>query len=216
MAYPINNRNVDQERLLIKTFACGLASDAIAAKLVEDEPNTLEHAVVLVAQACSRQDVYSRLGRQIREEQPMDISASDRGKLLGHMVASLTSTMQHLAMKIAKLEARDNRATTDRPARGIARSPPMHGPGPPPDRRSSNRPACPGNDRRRHTEGRPAGQQHLPPRHADFQPSYPAGPCMIREPRCYACGKTGHFTVDCLSRQGFYTPHKGNDRMSWQ
>ena len=58
MAYPINTRNVDQERLLIKTFARRLASEAIAAKLVEGEPISLEAAVILVPQVCSRQDAY--------------------------------------------------------------------------------------------------------------------------------------------------------------
>ena len=141
----------------------------------------------------------------------MGSSESDRH--VDRTMASLTTTMQHLATKVAKLEARDNRATTAQPARGIARPPPTQVQRPPQDRRPSIRPARPGNDRRPHIEQRSAGQQHPPPRHADFRPSYPAGPRMIRQPRCYACGRTGHFAVDCPSRQGFY---KGNDRTLWQ
>ena len=46
MAYHINTRNVDQERLLIKTFARGLSPDMFAAKLIECEPNNLDNAIV--------------------------------------------------------------------------------------------------------------------------------------------------------------------------
>ena len=96
MAYPINTHNVDQERLLIKTFARGLAADAIAAKLVKVSQFSLEAAVILVPQACLRQDAYSRLGRTIRFEEPMEIGASDSDNHLDRTVVSLTSTMQQI------------------------------------------------------------------------------------------------------------------------
>ena len=182
MAYPINTRNVDQERLLIKIFARGMASDAIAAKLVEGEPISLEAAVILVAKFCLRQDAYTRLGRSERTEQPMEIGASDSDKHLDRTVASLTSTMQHLATKVAKLEARDSRMPTDHHARGVTRPPTTRAQHPPPDHHSTNRPARQGNDRR------PRNEQHLPARPTNFRSSYPAGPRMTRQLRCFACG----------------------------
>ena len=210
MAYPINTRNVDQERLLIKTFARGLASDAIAAKLVEGEPISLEAAVILVAKFCSRQDAYSRLGRVHRSEEPMEIGASDSDKHIDRAVASLTSTMQHLATKVAKLEARDSRMPTDHHARGVTRPTTTRAQRPPPDHHSTNRPARQGNDRRARNEQQP------PARPTDFRSSYPAGPRMTRQLRCFACGRPGHFAINCPTHHGSYLPRTGNDRTSWQ
>ena len=133
IAYPVTQRNIDQERLLVKTFARGLSSDAIATKLVDGAPQSLQVAIKIVAEACSRQDAYWRLGRESRREVPMEIGAaeSDKPTQLNRTVESLTSTMQHLATKIAKLEARDNHTASEKPSR--------RAPGPVPHRPSTNR-----------------------------------------------------------------------------
>ena len=175
IAYPVTQRNIDQERLLVKTFARGLSSDAIATKLVDGAPQSLQVAIKIVAEACSRQDAYWRLGRESRREVPMEIGAaeSDKPTQLNRTVESLTSTMQHLATKIAKLEARDNHTASEKPSR--------RAPGLVTHRPSTNRlprdyyEQCPNHNRQpaeRHTrpstdrdrrpldERQPAGRQH--------------------------------------------------------
>ena len=108
VAYPRAHRNADQERLLIKAFARGLKSNELARKLVEQSPATIEAAFVDVTRFCERHDAYTRLGR---DEQPMEVGmmekpASDSTPPLIKMVNSLSSTVEKLATKIAKIEAR--------------------------------------------------------------------------------------------------------------
>ena len=74
VAYPIMQRNIDQERLLVKTFARGLSSDAIPAKLTEVDPQSLKASITIVTHACSRLDAYSRLRRG---EVAMEIGSAD-------------------------------------------------------------------------------------------------------------------------------------------
>ena len=77
VAYPIMLRNIDQERLLVKTFARGLSSDAIAAKLIEQDPQSLEASITIVTHACSRLDAYTRLRRG---EVAMEVGSTDSSR----------------------------------------------------------------------------------------------------------------------------------------
>ena len=103
MAYPTGQRNVDQERLLIKTFARGLTSDELARKLVEQaNPANIEEAITAVTRFCVRQ----RLGRQ---EEPMEVGVmrerpSENALPLATMINSLSATVAKLATKVAKME----------------------------------------------------------------------------------------------------------------
>ena len=77
-AYPVP-RNVDQSRILVKTYARGLRSTGIAVKMIEhSNPQTLPQAMAWVADFSEHSDAVSRLGlRQLndREEVPMEIAA---------------------------------------------------------------------------------------------------------------------------------------------
>ena len=108
MEYPTAHRNADQERFLIRAFARGLKSNELARKLVEQSPATIEAAFVDVTRFCERQDAYTLLGR---DEQPMEVGMmgkppSDSTMPLIKMIDSLSSTVEKLTTKIAKIEAR--------------------------------------------------------------------------------------------------------------
>ena len=67
-AYP-DQRNADQERILVRAYARGLGSQALARKLVEEaNPNDLEAAIQAVATFSERKDAYTRLGRERERE----------------------------------------------------------------------------------------------------------------------------------------------------
>ena len=74
--YPSQNRNIDQERILVRGFARGLRSVAVAIKMIEQSnPQTLLEAMQWLASFSERNDVVSRLGLTTSEEVPMEISA---------------------------------------------------------------------------------------------------------------------------------------------
>ena len=106
-AFPRNQRNGDQERLLDKSFAKVLNSDDIARRLVESlaPPATLEEAIALVARLNERQDAYHRLGRQ---EEPMEVGALGLGppadKSHFKTLSDLSLAVERLNTKIAKME----------------------------------------------------------------------------------------------------------------
>ena len=104
-AFPRNQRNGDQERLLVKSFAKGLRSDDIARRLVESltPPATLEDAIALVARLNERQDAYQRLGRQ---EEPMEVGAlgPPANNSQFKTLSDLSLAVERLSTKIAKIE----------------------------------------------------------------------------------------------------------------
>ena len=74
--YPSQNRNIDQERILVRCFARGLRSVAVAIKMIEQSnPQTLPEAMQWLASFSERNDVVSRLGLTTSEEVPMEIAA---------------------------------------------------------------------------------------------------------------------------------------------
>lgn len=111
VAYPIGQRNADQERLLIRSFARGLVSDELARKLVEQtNPGTIDEAITAVTRFCERSDAYKRLGRV---EVPMEVGMikSRRGDIEStSQIDALTATVARLSTKLAKLEI-NNQAT---------------------------------------------------------------------------------------------------------
>ena len=74
VAYPIGDRNLDQQATMIKLYGRGLYSDSIARELVRKrpKPESIEKAMKEVLEVVTRNDDYNRLGR---EEEPMEIGA---------------------------------------------------------------------------------------------------------------------------------------------
>jgi len=112
VAYPVAQRNVDQERLLVRCFARGLASDELARKLVEQSnPLTIDEAIAAVTRFCERSDAYKRLGRQ---EIAMEIGMTRPRQADTESVSqidALTATVARLSTKIAKMEISCHPAT---------------------------------------------------------------------------------------------------------
>ena len=92
ICYPSGLRNPDQKSVLIEQAA----------------PTSLDEAITATIRFCERNDAYGRLGRH---ESPIEIGAANVSNCktmdpLVAMVDSLASTVQKLATKLAKIEAR--------------------------------------------------------------------------------------------------------------
>jgi len=108
-AYPEEGRNADQERILVKAYARGLAQDSMARKLVSDGwPADLAAAMRRTATIARSNEVYDNLGRV---ETPMEVGA------VGPVAPKpqLAIDVQRLHTHIAKLEAQLARLRTSRP-----------------------------------------------------------------------------------------------------
>jgi hypothetical protein len=113
-AYPVAQRNPDQERILIKAYARGLLSDELARKLVQDErPATLEAAITAIGQFSEGQDAYARLGRN--EPEPMEVGmasvvktpASTRpGEITSSVASSQMQQIMDTLLKIGRAQER--------------------------------------------------------------------------------------------------------------
>ena len=188
VAYVPALRNPDQERVLLRTFARGLTSDTLARKLIEQSnPTSIEEAITAVTRYCERSEAYSRLGR---EEQPMEISVasplpSTEDRPLIKMIDSLSSTVERLATKIAKLEVGDRGQR-----KGNGR------------KENHNRDGRDGRDNRDGRDGRDGrdrrdGRDGRDGRQGTFH--------------CYNCLKAGHYARDCRSPT---KNNPGNERSS--
>ena len=73
-AYPIETRNADQQRSLVRAYARGLRYVDTAVKMVEqDNPTSIEDAMAWIARFSERKDAVSRLGLERTGEEPMEI-----------------------------------------------------------------------------------------------------------------------------------------------
>ena len=122
-AYPVP-RNLDQSRILVKAYARGIRSPAIAVKMIEQtNPQTLPQAMAWVAGFSERIDAVSRLGlRQVneRDEMPMEIAALppmssapissplSPQETATQMLGKLLRSQDKLMRKVSKLEADQN------------------------------------------------------------------------------------------------------------
>ena len=135
----------------------------------------------------------------------MEVGAADSDKPteINRAVELLTTTMQHLATKIAKLEARNNRTASEKTIRCY--------PGPAAPRSSTTRNPHNFNEQRQHHDRQhpsadrrlhDARRQHSTAHQVNFNFSFRAGPQPRRQLLCYACGRPGHFAADCPTRIG--------------
>ena len=114
-AYPVDQRNVAQSRILVRSYAHGLTSTEMAIKLIEDgNPAILDDAINWVARYSERKDAVSRLGLIARPEEPMEIGLarpkdplpSDRPpQEVSALLKKVLNSQEKLSSKIAKLEA---------------------------------------------------------------------------------------------------------------
>ena len=115
-AYPADQRNVDQSRILVRSYARGLTSTEMAIKLIEDgNPATLEDAINWVARYSERKDAVSRLGliansqevpMEIGSARPTNPSPSDRpSQEVSALLKKVLNSQEKLSSKIAKIEA---------------------------------------------------------------------------------------------------------------
>ena len=75
-AYPVAQRNVDQNKVLVRAYARGLNPNQMAVKLIEDgNPQNLDDAIDWVSRVSVRHAV-SRLGFDTRNPEPMEIGES--------------------------------------------------------------------------------------------------------------------------------------------
>ena len=128
---------------------------------------------------------------------------SDKPTEINRTVEWLTTTMQHLATKIAKLEARNDRTTSKKTIRCY--------PGPAAPRLSTTRhprdfnEQCQHHDRQHPSADRrlhDARRQHSTAHRINFNFSFWAGPQPRRQLLCYACGRPGQLAADCPTRIG--------------
>ena len=112
-ANPGDDRNDDQNRILIRAFARGLRSDELARKLVEEgNPTTLEEAFTTLAGYSARKDAYARLSRH---EEPMDVAPVSPAQTLpvvawddqttNTLLKKLLQSQERLQTNVAKMEA---------------------------------------------------------------------------------------------------------------
>ena len=165
--YPSHNRNIDQERILVRGFARGLRSVAVAIKMIEQSnPQTLLEAMQWLASFSERNDVVSRLGLTTSEDVPMEISAvqppaSAPSQLHDQALEKVLRGQEHIMTKLAKLEAFQSHVA----------------------KKQSRRPEASGN-----YLSMQASHNRL-----DGLPNWsPDG-----QPRCFACGIFGHMKRKC-------------------
>ena len=93
----------------VRNWIREVTSDSLARQLIEHAaPISLDKAITATIRFCERNDAYGRLGRH---ESPMEIGAANVSSCkttepLVVMVDSLACTVQKLATKLAKIEAR--------------------------------------------------------------------------------------------------------------
>lgn len=145
-AYPMGQRNADQERILVKAYAKGLASDELARKLVQDEnPATLEAAITATSRFSERKDAYTRLGRA--EPEPMEIGMAAQPAASSHLsqivgaLEKLGKAQERISTRLAKLEVgQQPRDVT--PTAGRNRKNPQSKAGRPPAWNEKGQPRC--------------------------------------------------------------------------
>ena len=184
--YPSNKRNIDQERILVRCFARGLRSITVAVKMVEQcNPQSLYEAMQWLASFSERNDVVSRLGLTTSEEVPMEISAlPPPSPIPSQILDKVLRVQEHIMTKLAKLEASSSQLS--RPSQGPPRRPRTEAPVRYQARQTSR------NDRTIDTPNwSPDGQ-----------------------PKCFSCGKYGHFKRNCQQqftnkREGLFNKREG-------
>lgn len=173
-AYP-GHRNADQERILVRAYARGLNAPGLARKLVEEaNPNCLEAAIQAVSTFSERKDAYARLGR---EEQPMEVAGNVTSKPSTPAPPSNTELIDAFGTVVAQMEKLTTKVAklevSGRPMKASTKSPPPQQHG------------------RRNTQGRRDQRDQT-------------GPAWDSDgrPKCFECGKYGHFGRECSQRSG--------------
>ncbi len=118
-AYPVNQRNDDQHRIMLKAYVRGLRLTTTARKLIQDgAPCTLQGALHLVSQYAERQDAFDRMRPG---EEPMEVGTVAKGSsALGEVsdvLKAVAKQQEQLMSRIAKMEAEQKVWRTKRPQR---------------------------------------------------------------------------------------------------
>ena len=149
-SYP-DPHNDDQSRILVRSFARGLRTPAVAVKMIEQaNPHTLYEAMLWLSNYSERSDAISRLG--LREETPMEISSVPPSQSKATMLDPPASTLEQvlkgqerLMTKLAKLEAVQQNTAPRGWNKPDGQRPPMAPPrnlAPPPNWSPDGQPRC--------------------------------------------------------------------------
>ncbi len=174
-AFPDADRNEDQQRLLLKSYAKGLTDSDLARELVtHGRPVALEPAMTLVMQYARGKEEYKRLDRH---EMPMEVDA-----LRSRPQTPPSAAKDETAQQIKKLAATVNTLVTEIAKMKVT----------PPRRDLRQRP-----ERQRRWQRNERQEDTAPPPQQKPRNSRQTSrPPII----CYRCDRPGHCAQDCWTK----------------
>ena len=113
LAYPLDKRTEDHNKLLIKSYIRGLVSRDIARTVLRASPTSLQEAMSIAIDGDEVEDALRRLGH--REEEPMDVSSIVQKQTSS--LESLSRQLDKINSKLAKVEIQMQQGGTRRPNR---------------------------------------------------------------------------------------------------
>jgi len=201
-AYPVANRNPDQQRKMIEGYVQGLSNPAMVRNLVRlHRPATIHEAMNGIAELAEQQEELKNLG--IGEEEPMDISATQPNQRPQEGLSD-SQTQQVLEM-IGKI------SLGNKPTAKPEVSPPTKSTME--ELKDTLQEICAAtfNDhQRKSVANKPPRERGQSDRDfwGDGMPAYDTR----GRPRCYGCARYGHVRRDC--RQRATKPDVGQNQQS--
>ena len=205
-AFPLP-RNVDQNRLLIRSLIKGLNSARLARRLIEDgHPETLEQALQQLAEFSGRMDQFALLRQdtETRQVEPMDVSATQPTSSFTKVRTDVT-LLQDVQDRLQRLETAASKppSANQRQAPHFVTDQSAH---PRKQQRHSQVRSQPPWSTQRQDFRPPRQQQWTAPQqpserqHQERQqwsPSQPQNPPDNRI--CWTCNRRGHISYNCDS-----------------